>query len=187
MDNLKYTKIERVDNKKVAVFDCDDTLFFTGDSLRLASKEVFNRDLTRLQIKKLPPNIRANLFITASKKYHTAYKPNKLTIDKCKILKSKGYDIIVLTTRWNTLRKYTLKILSNNNIPFKKLILDRDGSTDGEKFKIHYIKSLLSKYKQVIFFDDSIEIMRKVERLNSLKRVSLYLVSPTRIRLYRAG
>ncbi|MGC8516620.1 MAG: hypothetical protein ACP5MT_01860 [Candidatus Acidifodinimicrobium sp.] len=46
---------ERAD-KKVVVFDYDDTIFFTDVALKLASKEAVNKELTRSQIKKLPPD-----------------------------------------------------------------------------------------------------------------------------------
>jgi len=183
----RYVRPSERADKKVAVFDYDDTIFFTDVALKLASKEAVNKELTRSQIKKLSPDIITKIFTLAGKKYYPAYRLNKLVLDKCKRYRSKGYDIIVLTTRWSTLRRYTLKTLVNNNIPFQSLVLDKNGSTDGAKFKIDYLKSLLSRYNEIIFFDNSIKFIRKVNALPSLKRVSLYLVNRTRIIKYRAG
>ena len=175
----------RMGIKKIAIFDYDNTLFFTDAACKMASNDVLNKKLTRSKIKKLPLDVRVKIFTLASRKYWKMYKVNNSVIERCQSLKLQGYYIIVISTRWNTVKRYTIKSLVKENIPFQKLVLDRKNSRDGEKFKINYLKSLLGKYEKYSFFDDSINIMQKLRKFPSFDKVSLYLVKGTKIMEYK--
>lgn len=166
---------------KLAVFDLDDTLLLTGTVLFRAAEDVTKKKLTREQIKKLPPEMRLKIFKYAIKNYRSKYRVNKAVFERYRRCVSNGYDIIIISSRWNDTRKYTKEILDKEKIKFKKLILSGRKWHSGLIFKRYYLNKLLKSYDEILFFDDSRKIIKSISGSRQFRRISTYLVSGKKI------
>ncbi|MDE1873811.1 MAG: hypothetical protein KGI04_01680 [Candidatus Micrarchaeota archaeon] len=172
-----------MDRKSDALLvDFDDTLFFTGGALPLATKDVLGKRMARDEIRRLDRKTKHRIYEVAQTKYTGMSVPNRLMI--WKLRRVKNAEIVVMTARSAKLRGYTVRLLKKHNIRFDRLLMrDRKALLlRDEEWKLREIMKFLKAYANVSYYDDKIEnISYAKARVAKRAGFGMFLVKPNKI------
>ncbi len=164
---------------KAIVSDFDDTLFFTDDCIKLASKDIVKKELSRKEVRKLNKDLKTKIYKHAYSKHSDLLKPNLELISLYKQYLESKWQMIILSARGEGLLKYTESSLKKHKIPYNEVILRKDVSGKDEEWKNDMLRKLSEKYDEILYFDDKKENLDYIrERLNK-DNVKCILVEKT--------
>ncbi|GAB6946490.1 hypothetical protein JCM16161A_06200 [Vulcanisaeta sp. JCM 16161] len=128
-------------NIKYVSFDIDGVLVNSENRLRLCLKYDGGVDW--------------DCFLDCNKLFMDRPKPRN--IDLLKLLRSRGFGIIIVTGRRESMRECTMNQLRNFGISeFEGLFMRPDNNTEPDYvYKLWMIKNLLRRYEILVHFDDN--------------------------------
>ncbi|MGA3020517.1 MAG: hypothetical protein ABSD68_01040 [Candidatus Micrarchaeales archaeon] len=160
----------------VKIVDFDDTLFFSKRSLKLATREVVGRELSREEVRKLPKSLKKRIYGLSGGKYLKFSEPNTAMINLLR-RSAKNSKIIVLTARMSGVAKRTVSFLIGNDVPFDLAIFRTILKIDDEVWKAGQLRTLLMHAGPTEIYEDKLENIEYFkEHLNS-ENVAYFLVS----------
>ena len=104
-------------------------------------------------------------------------KPIESTIFLLKSYFDQNYIIKILSARPQTVEKYVMKFLENNNINHKNTIEFKGCKSSDPMLKLKYIEKCVEKYlpKKITIFDDSVKVIQCIEQNFKFSEIQLKL------------
>jgi len=166
----------------LVVLDFDDTLFFTQQSLKLATKQLLKRtDLNKAAIRKMPNALKGRIYTLAYSKYKDYSKPNLALIKRLERLRKENA-IIVLTARGPKLISHTRYLIDKHSIDLDGIYHRKNVNGMDEAWKMGQLKKYSKRYKTISLYEDKMENIAFIRAGLSSKKISYYLVTKSRIR-----
>lgn len=166
----------------LVVLDFDDTLFFTRQSLKFATKQLLKRtDLDKAAIRKMPNKVKGKIYTLAYSKYKDYSKPNLALIKRLEELRREN-NIIVLTARGPKLIRHTSYLINKHSIVLDGVYHRKNVNGMDEAWKMGQLKKYLKSYKHISLYEDKAENIEFIRRALGSKKISYYLVTKARIR-----
>lgn len=184
-ENIFYGR-DTMRAERIAIVDIDNTIFFTDESIMLASVRVTGATLTLPEFKELPRETKLRVVEVACTEFQNTAVPNPTMIDRLKELKLGGYRIILLSGRGITVEASTVDLLGRYGVEYDELYHNPDPDIRDLAFKSSMISKLIGDAVFVEIYDDKEVNLKGFSKLITDKRaVGFVLASGNK--LLRSG
>lgn len=170
--------------RKLIVLDFDNTLFFADAANRKAAKELFKKELTRGQIRKLPNAQKGDILALANSKYAHMLKPNSPLIRKIRRL-ALSHKVIILSARKIRKGDQTASLLERAGVKYDERHHRRNILIPDEEWKLRKIKALAKGYGQIEIYDDKRENLKYISKYIEKGGAHFYHVEGESISRYK--
>lgn len=178
MNILKIVRNEVPKQRRMAIFDVDNTLFGTNECLRLAGTEVYGPSFIIEDYDTLNRSEQLTVLTLAYTKYMDFAVPKQRVIDELKRKRGQGYKIVILTARALSIEAATATLLKKHGIEYDEIYHNPDGEgTHGIDFKVKKIAELVNGFESVEVYEDRRSYIDKFVEASG-KDLGIYWVSP---------
>ncbi len=145
------------DERRIAIFDFDGTLFDTDLTLMKAAQKALGRKLSKKEIRALPHEIKSKIYDLANNDI-AASTPNKSVINRMNTLGDRGYALVILTARHKSSEPATLELVRMWSIGCDAVYHNSAGVyIPDEEFKAIMLEPITFGYKSVEIYEDKRE------------------------------
>jgi hypothetical protein len=165
--------------KSLFIVDFDNTLFFTEESLKKASKDVVGKPGNYTTRMTLPASSRNKIYALSHSRYNNHNVPNT-SMAQVLAREPNSYNL-VMANRPASLHASVLSLIDLYGLNVHKVISgpEPQQAKESEGWKLQKIKEMgmLKKYDRIAFFDDRIENVRTMRDGLKSAKVDYYLVA----------
>lgn len=169
--------------RRLVVLDFDGTLFFTDKANIIASKEIFGRDLTRKQFRKLPNHSKNLVNTIVFSKYPDLIVSNRRLIRKIRNIQT-NRDVILLTAKSPRFRKNVKRLTESTGIKFRNAYHRGNLDIPDEVWKLNKIRSISGPYKSVEVYEDKLDNLDYISKRLKKGKYRFYIVTKNAIKPY---
>lgn len=165
--------IEPLIRKEVMFTDFDDTMFFTGNAIRRASKDITGKEMLRSDVRKLEGDKKGKIYDLAITKYSNLMQENK-TITQIMEAASTCMRVEILTANpdLEEIRESMKKLLFRYNVFYDCLIQRHESyaSASDQVWKMAYVNQEMRTYSKGYVYDDRLEnLLYMKERIRQVE------------------
>lgn len=141
--------------KKVAIFDVDNTLLLTDNALSMAQVKLLGRSMISEEFNQLPRELKMKVIEVACMEFMDMITPNVTMIDRLKELRKNGYAIIVLTSRPSSVERHTMEVLKKYGVEYDQIYHNPNSlEVKQTTFKTAKLPEITKGYGYVEVYDD---------------------------------
>jgi hydroxymethylpyrimidine pyrophosphatase-like HAD family hydrolase len=142
--------------EKIVICDLDGTLVEESEAIKEASKELLGKELSRQEVRKLDKKLKAKIYDLAQSKIEK-YIPKKKTIEIVNKLKEEGFFVVIMTARFDRVKKETEELLKRIGVKYDLLLIrnSEEMKIDDEVWKAQKLKEFFGK--ENVYLEDKPE------------------------------
>jgi hypothetical protein len=168
-----------IDGRGLVIVDLIDTIVFTDQATKMASKDLGYGEMLRKDVRKLSKREKGNIYDRSMNLYWHLMEPNKKMLERMNE-RSTGNDIIILSADLETVRLGVEDLLKHHKAQFDRLILrpQEQKYLSDEIWKADRVIEIAPKYSKIELYEDKLENIYHIQKTIDKSKIQSFLVTP---------